>query len=286
MARPAESVSRQVRRALVREAGGKCANPGCPSVRTHVHHVAYMVYATNDQRHLIAICPSCHDAVHGGELRLDDDTLYRWKALPRNPERRAHVYVEPGASSKLLLGSIAVTGPSGLVAFDLSPRNRLKFTIDGSGDILLLDLSVTSAGGAELVRVEKGYVRVVSEDVDFQHRPGHVRLMAPLIDEYLPTWALERLRVQEPSYGTNGTCVVLDLEVLAPGLVRVQGTWVQEQRAVVITPTRLAFIWPELQQPIAICGEGVESTLMYTGPIDAALFGFRDGPPSALPMSG
>src|SRR5437588_331436 len=97
MARPKQGVSRQVRRALLREANGKCANPGCPSVNTHIHHIAYLVYATNDSAHLIAICPTCHDAVHRGALRLDDATLYRWKQLLRRGTTRAHLYVEPGA---------------------------------------------------------------------------------------------------------------------------------------------------------------------------------------------
>jgi hypothetical protein len=282
MARPVERVSRQVRRALIREAGGKCANPGCPTERTHIHHVAFKVYSTNDEEHLIAICPTCHDAVHTGPLRLDDDTLYRWKQLRGRAGRRGHVYVEPGDSPKLLLGTIAVTGTSGVIAFDLSARNRLSFSIEGSsGDIMLVDLVVSSAAGEEVVCVEKGHVRVRSDAVTFRQIFGHVRITTPLSDDFLPGWALQCLRRQEPSYGADGACVVLDLEVLEPGLVRVQGVWAQEERVVVITPSRLAFLWPGLEQPLSMCGEGKASILKYAGPITGALFGFSKPPPNA-----
>lgn len=251
-------------------------------MRIHVHHVAYKVYATNDARELIALCPSCHDAVHNGELGLDDATLYRWKQLQRPAGRQAHIYVEPGESSKLLLGTVALTGSSGAIAFELSETNQLSFNLEGSSRIVLLDLNVSSAVGVQLVRVEKGYVHVLSDDVDFRCRPGRVSLTAPLGDDYFPRWALDRLRVQEPSYGNDGRCTILDLEVLEPGLVRVQGVWVQNERVVAITMQRLAFIWPALVQPLSMCGEGAASTLMYAGPINAAVFGFSDGPPAAL----
>jgi hypothetical protein len=125
MARPVEKVSRQVRKALIREAGNKCANPGCASQRSHIHHIEYKVYSTNDGKTLIAICPTCHDAIHYGDLAIDD-------------------------------------------------------------------------------------------------------------------------------------------------------------RVVVITNELLAFIWPELQQPVSMVGVGVDSVLMYVGPVSAALFGFGDHAPAAL----
>lgn len=193
MARPLEKVSRQVRRALIREAGGKCANPGCASQRINVHHIEYKVYSTNDEKTLIAICPTCHDAVHNGELAVEDETLYRWKQL-RRPSGRGHIYVEPGGQLKLLLGTIAVSGPGGVRVFDLSPNNRLSFSIH-DGDIMLIDLEVASHQGKPVVRLTKGHVRVLNTDVTFQQTPGHIRISAPLSETYLPTWALNQLRV-------------------------------------------------------------------------------------------
>jgi hypothetical protein len=280
MARPVEQVSRQVRRALIRDAGDKCANPGCASARTHIHHIEYKVYSTNDEKTLIAICPTCHDAVHNGALAIDDGTIYRWKQL-RRQGGRGHIYVEPGGQLKLLLGTIAVTGPSGVRAFDLSPNQRLSFSIH-DGDIMLIDLEIASHQGEPVVRLTRGHVRVLSPHVSFQQRPGRIQITAPLVEEYLPAWALDRLRVQEPAYGADNRITLLEIEVLEPGLVKAKGVWADGDRVVVITDERLAFIWPELREPVSIAGAGPDSVFMNVGPISSAVFGFGQDAPAAL----
>lgn len=280
MARPVENVSRQVRRALIREAGNKCANPGCASQRINIHHIEYKVYSTNDENTLIAICPTCHDAVHNGNLAISDETLYRWKQL-RRPIGRGHIYVEPGGLLKLLLGTIAISGPNGVRAFDLSPNNHLSFSIH-DGDIMLIDLEVASHQGEPVVRLTKGHVRVLNPNVAFEQRPGHIQIIAPLAEAYLPKWALDRLRIQEPAYAADRRITLLELEVLEAGLVKVQGVWAHDDRVVVITNERLAFIWPQLREPLSMVGAGANSVLMYTGSISAALFGFGNDAPAAL----
>ena len=59
------NVDPKVKKRLIQEAGNKCANPGCPVRRTHTHHIRkWAVYQTNDEQEMIAVCPSCHDAIH------------------------------------------------------------------------------------------------------------------------------------------------------------------------------------------------------------------------------
>src|SRR5436190_22824634 len=115
MTRPATErpkVRADVRRRLVDEAGGKCANPGCPTPRTHLHHIAeWAVYQAHDEEEMIAVCPTCHDAIHDGQLEIDDDTIYAWKAIERpKSTRRDHVYVEPGESPTLAIGTMSLVG--------------------------------------------------------------------------------------------------------------------------------------------------------------------------------
>jgi hypothetical protein len=214
-------------------------------------------------------------------LAIEDETIYRWKALRRADERRGHIYVEPARELKLLLGTIAVTGRGGVRVFDLSPTHRLGFYIQ-DGDIMLVDLEIHSHAGDPIVRMTKGHVRILDDAVSFEQRPGRIRIVAPLTDHYVAPWTIDRLRIQEPNYAEDGRLALLDLEVLEPGLLRVQGLWAHGQRAVVITKERLAFIWPELQQPLSMIGAGADSVLMYDGPISAALFGYSDTAPAAL----
>jgi hypothetical protein len=148
MANHRSSVPEATKQALRDQAGSKCANPGCPTVRTHLHHIReWAVYQSHDGRHMVAICPSCHDSVHHGSLRILDQTLYRWKSVTRTADAgRGHLYVEPGRQAKLLLGSIAVAGDAGLLVFELSTGSCLSFALK-EGDIMLLSLTLSDRWG-------------------------------------------------------------------------------------------------------------------------------------------
>lgn len=98
MAKWRKKVPPAMRERLVAEAGRKCANPGCAVRLLELHHIrAWAVYQTHDERHMIALCPSCHESVTPGDLRLDDETLYRWKNLIRGSgQASGHLSIEPG----------------------------------------------------------------------------------------------------------------------------------------------------------------------------------------------
>ncbi len=119
MSRERTNIPPKLKQRLIAEAGGKCANPGCASFRTQIHHMKkWAVYATHNEEHMIAICLTCHDAVHHGPLVVDDETIRRWKRVRRVKPPRDHVYVEREESFKLLLGTFAITGQSGVSAFE------------------------------------------------------------------------------------------------------------------------------------------------------------------------
>lgn len=231
---------------------------------------------------MVAVCPSCHDAIHNGPLEIDDDTVRRWKGIEREEARHDHVYVEPGGSPKFLLGTIAVTGDKGITVFDLGPSTKLKFQLQDE-DIMLINLAVSNAAGEEILRVVDGHVRhAAAPPVIYERVPGRVRLTAPADDELMPDWAMSKLREQEPDFAADGRITLLDLEVLKPGLVRVQGIWNDQRQVVAITNSALSFIDPTRERPISLMGHGEKSVLRYTGSITTALFGFGDKNESAI----
>jgi HNH endonuclease len=266
-----------LKKQLVRQAGGKCANPGCSAYRTHIHHIQrWSGYETHDGEHMIAVCPTCHDAIHDGPLVIDDETVRRWKSIERTETKRDHVYVEPASEPKLLLGTLAFMGENeGLTVFKLAASSELSFRL-ADGDIMLLNLSVSSMAGREIVRVVEGHVRHAAEEpVRYERVQGHVRLTAPLTSEFMPSWAVKQLRRQEPRYASDGRLTLLDLEVLEPGLVRVQGLWRKDYRNLIaVTPSQLSFLQPGRLLPISLVGEGVDSVLHYVGPFTSAAIGF------------
>jgi len=278
MARHRDGISNTVKKTLYADAGNKCANPGCSNRRTHIHHIRqWAVYQTHDQQHMIAVCPACHDAIHHGKIRIDDTIVYHWKAISRSLNQiRGHIYVEPGAPAKLLLGTIAISTSQNALIFQLSPFNRMKFSIK-DGDILMLELSICSLEGRELVRVVDNHVKHQSRpDIDFQQIPGSVRVIAPSTEEFIPSWVGQHMRLHEPDFADNGRMITLGISVLTPGVARIEGVWAQQDKAVIITQAHLSFLLPSWQQPLSLVGAGEESVLYYvpSGIIDLPLFGF------------
>ena len=75
-------VPNEIKKHLIKESGNKCANPGCSNFLTEFHHIKeWVIYKTHDQKHMIAICPACHDSVSRGNLRIDEGISEPQKAL-------------------------------------------------------------------------------------------------------------------------------------------------------------------------------------------------------------
>src|SRR3990172_756826 len=218
MAPNRRDVSNTVKKRLRDEAGGKCANPGCPTPRTHLHHIReWAVYETHDAAHMIAVCPTCHDAIHHGDLPITDETIYRWKGITRpDTTQRTHLYIEPGQTTKILLGSIAVSASDQVIVFQLADNNRLSFRI-ADRDILLVSLSIRRLNGRELLRVTDNHVRNnVQGEVTFRQIPGRVQVRVPATDNFIPSWILALMRRQEPQFAASGEITLLEMEVPRP----------------------------------------------------------------------
>ena len=283
LAKKRKKIKPAVKRQIVEEAGNKCANPGCTNWRVHIHHIEHWaVYESNDKKILIAVCPACHDAIHHGTLEIPDEVLYTWKHIKRTkiPEI-SHLYVEPGEEIKLLTGTIAVsTTNQEVIVFQLSQNNSLKFRILDE-DIMMLNLKIADTNGKEVLRVVDNHVRSKpSTDIIFLQVPGHIQVNVPVNENFIPQDVLNKMQIQEKDYGATGSVIALDLEVLKPGLVSVQGLWVEDNKAVIITKERLSFIKPELEQPLSMIGDGEGSVLKYAGPITTAMFGFEKDQPA------
>lgn len=284
MANAQRKIKPALKRLLIDEAGGKCANPGCSNWRVHIHHIKHWaVYKTHDSAGMIAICPSCHDATHHGRLKITDEVLYQWKRMahPKAPES-VHIYVEPATELKLLTGSICISTTNDQAAvFELSNSNNLKFRVLDN-DLLQVSVRLQDQQGKELLRVVENHVKVVrSKGITFDHRAGRARVTVPATDDFAPSWLIDQVRFQDSTFAAEGRIVALDIEVLKPGLIRVQGCWPDGDVGIVITDKALSFCTRGRREPVSMVGAGEETMLVYTGPITSALFDF--GPKTSNP---
>jgi len=265
-------VPEPIKRTLIEQAGRKCANPGCPVTLLELHHIKeWHIYQTHDAEHMIALCATCHDSIDRGDLQIPDETLYRWKRIDRPASvKTGHIYVEPGPAPKLLLGSIAVQGDSDVLVFDMSERQRLSFAVRDN-EIMLLNLKISDTQGDLLLDVVDGYVRKGSAPIRLRTRQGAVEVPGGLDSPFVPDWIRERLLRGDGRY-EGVPLPLLSIEVIDRGLVRVQGIWMDADKAVVITPDRLAFVFRSRPDPLEVIGEGDNAILIWKGPIGTSMF--------------
>lgn len=277
MAEAQRKIKPALKRLLIEKAGGKCANPGCSNWRVHIHHIKHWaIYKAHDAHDMIAICPSCHDAAHHGRLKITDELLYIWKGIVRpDTPGSVHLYVEPAPTLKLLTGSLCISTTNDQAAiFELSNSNHLKIRVLDN-DLLQVSARLLDQVGNELLRVVENHVRVTKDPrISFDYRAGRVRVTVPATDAFAPTWLVEQVRFRDAGYAADGRITALDIEVLRPGLVRVQGCWPDGNVGVVITDKTLSFCSRGQRQPTSLVGAGEDTVLMFVGPVTKALFGF------------
>lgn len=276
--KPSRKIPEKVKNALLNEAGGKCANPGCPTPRVEYHHIAeWAVVRSHNQKDMIAICPTCHDAAHYGKLKITEKTLYDWKNILRSKEQfRTNIFIEPGTDSKVMLGSVgfAQAKPSNTILFSLSPEQYLEFEV--KDDFLNISTQITDRDGNVLIRVTNNNITAKSGGHVNVERPypGRFRVTVPTEIFLLPAHALIKMRKLESNYAKDDIVTALDIAVVKPGIVKIEGFWKKENRVVVSSENHLAFIDLHREAPISFRGDGEMACIVYGGPIDEALFKF------------
>lgn len=277
--KPSRKIPKKDKAALIAEAGGKCANPGCPTIRVEYHHIKeWSVVRSHNQKDMIAICPTCHDAAHHGALKITEKTLYEWKGIARESNKlRTNIYVEPGEASKVLLGSVAFAQkePRKTTIFSISPEQYLEFEV--KDDFLSISTQVLDKDGNPLVRVTNNNITAHATDTIKIEKPnpGRFRMTAPASLNLLPAYALVKMRLLDEGFAKDDVVTILDVNVLKPGLVKVEGFWRIGNITVVSSNEHLAFVDLHKERPSSFSGDGENSVFLYTGPIDQALFSFR-----------
>jgi hypothetical protein len=258
MAKPRTGIGKKKKRALIEEAGNKCANPGCFSRRVEIHHIKeWSIYGTNDDKHLIAICPTCHDAVHHGKLKIDDETLYAWKSLPRSATQHDYFGVEPGREAFIEVGqSLRVQSTSGeATVFDISENVYLAFRIDRA-DFFLLELRLQDRMGKLLMSIEDNrVVHSLPNGFSYERVPGRIMIGTDDSSLYLPEWLEEQVAKVDATHGESrqafpAKMTVFEMKTIGPSQVRVNGLicdsnaafLIEKERTYMVTPTGCALL--------------------------------------------
>ncbi len=282
MSQPSRHIPTKVRKTLIEEAGGKCANPGCPNQLIHIHHIErWHIHKAHNSESMVAICPACHDQVDRGELRITDAETLAWKELRREEQQSGHVYIEPGDPVELLLGTLSVRGRDGLFVLDIDEGNQLSFVVE-DGDLLFLHGILTSYSGEPLVRIIGNHVKPIGPDVLLKRRTGRLLLNVRDRSTIVPGWARYGLSLTEPKRSLR-RMPLLELTVVGPGRVRVKGIWMSTATGVMIFDDAMAVFDQSREQPFLVLAD---PGAVVHGDASGPLFGFGDAAYSFRPRSG
>ncbi|MEU5887686.1 HNH endonuclease signature motif containing protein [Streptomyces sp. NPDC047461] len=268
--RPAVPV--RIKRLLIEQVGGKCANPGCQNRALELHHIMeWAAYHTHDESHMIAVCPSCHDAVDRGSLTITDEELYAWKGIKREQASFVgSIFVEPAPTTTipaLRFGSINFTGPEGVTLFDFAGQKVALAVRDG--ELLVLNLKLSDASGRLVADVVDNYVRQRDPSINVEARTGRWRIRGPK-STFLPAWAVDCMQKARPLYGETGEIDLLDIQVVGPGQLSVSGAWVDDRRGVIAHGDETTLLTRKYGAAIGLVGPG--ATIFFFGDLDQSVF--------------
>ena len=109
------------------------------------------------------------------------------------------MFVEPGASPRLLLGSMAAEGNSGLVVFDFAKRHRLSFALRGDDIMLLAEhflREFTRRAGRRAMR----FTAAARKRLESHTWPGNVRELRNLMERIAYLSSSDRVEAEDLAF--------------------------------------------------------------------------------------
>jgi hypothetical protein len=272
MAKVRERIPNPVKERLLAEAGSKCANPGCHTRRVEFHHIReWAVWGTNEEAHLIVLCPTCHDAAHHGRLKIDDVMLYHWKTFKRSQTRTDVLQVEGGGAAQFYVATSAVRSEIGEAnVIDLSEGVYAKYRLD-EDEFFLVQLSIQDARGQLALRInDNRVVHSGSSELQYHARPGRIQVTCTSPENFIPSWLPKEVAEFDQKHAWRGGMpeeqhfqapfTLFDIEVVAPSQVRIFGVLCSLKAAVYITSRRIYLAGPSFCSGVSGYGQFILRT--------------------------
>lgn len=154
-------------------------------------------------------------------------------------------YLHPNDVVQIQLGTLRFKtdqkGPGVTTVFELSSRNRFGFRLNGLQFVLVF-MNVSDASGKEVLACDDNHFKHEPRGVyEVEQRQGRVKVTAPATSNHLADWVAKECCVPDREIKIeNGRFTLADIDVPEAGVVRVQGVWAEEGRAIVADHRQLA----------------------------------------------
>lgn len=143
MERP--SIPAEIKRAVLVEAGHRCAIPRCDQTEIDVHHIVpWSECKKHEYSNLIALCPVCHRRAHKGDIDRKSLFLYKENLATNFRKNDADVFSSPVIEVKRRIYEKSISEPGYTFCFDFpdfqEPVERIvSRNIEAWGNELLVE---------------------------------------------------------------------------------------------------------------------------------------------------
>jgi hypothetical protein len=132
---------------------------------------------------------------------------------------------------------------------------------------------VQDLSGKTIVQISENNISAAATDgQSVERRPGKFRVTTSDRESYLPNWVFKMNLRELPEFMWDDEMTVFDLEVVRPGVVRLQGVFVAPDSVFAITESEIIILRPELNGPLLIVGAGEGTVIRITGPVTPVAF--------------
>lgn len=144
MSRPA--IPAEIRRAVLVEAGHRCAIPQCQHSDVDIHHIiSWKVCKKHEYKNLLALCPNCHRRAHKGEIDPKSLRIYKSKLVDQFSVSDDSVFSATIIEVKHRIEEVDLSAPGFMFSFEFpdlkQPEERIvSRNIELWGNELLQDM--------------------------------------------------------------------------------------------------------------------------------------------------
>jgi hypothetical protein len=157
--------------------------------------------------------------------------------------------------------------PNQIIVFDLPNKNRLVLKVIDE-DILSLDASICLSNEENIFKMTNNVIKYKKNDgIEVRRRTGKFQLiLSGEALKMIPNWIINQHLLSGSDYFATSEYKLIDIEVIEPGLVKIQGIWMDQETAIVVSPTNLSFINKNAFGTMHLVGKGLQTVILSSAP--------------------
>lgn len=220
---PRDTIPAELRRAVLIEAGHRCAIPRCGHTDVDVHHIIpWETCKNHEYKNLIALCPNCHRRAHKGEIDRKSLLEYKARLVADFSVSDSDIFTSPAVEVKRRISDHTFQEPARGFDFEFpdfrDPASRIiSRNIEAWGNELLLDYQSGMVRFIEEPREDLSPMVWLRGRYDVVRRDSFVVSLKYTIESYYHHTAHQSTKTRVQNFAVKPFIPITIEEMLIPG---------------------------------------------------------------------